>query len=310
MFKGYKNFGKEGLSVLFVCGIHGNETKAVKVIMKLREALEDKESSEFSGISSVGYAIGVNKEGLKHNTREWIDKQQNSTLDMNRSFEKETAIFEKGFDEIVDEVKEMTKNYDVVVDVHNSPNCVDSFLIDIGMPKSCWIAAFAKKMDSKIFQPIVRRSGVNSLKNYVNADNGTDHLHVGFTVEFGGMGFEGEHLDSEENINLKAYKLIEFLKQLPKLRDCVDEKLDYLDCTIPVFSTNSGIVEYEHKNPIGKYSKGEKICVIKKFSGVVVETIVAPCDGYLIGVGESYYVTNSIGEFQPFSKPEIFDKGL
>ena len=310
MYKGHKNFGKEGLDVLFVCGIHGNETKAVKVVMKLREMLEDKKSSEFTGISSVGYAIGVNKEGLKHNTREWVDKQQNPTLDMNRSFEKESITFEKSFDEVVDEVKEMSKSYDVVVDVHNSPNCADSFLIDIGMPKSCWIAAFAKRMDNKILQPVVRQSGVNSLKNYVNANNGRDHLHVGFTVELGGMGFEGEHLDGEENIKFKAYKLIEFLKQLPKLHECVDEKLDYLDCTIPIFSANEGIVEYERKNPIGKYNKGEKICAIKKFSGVVAETVTAPCDGYLIGVNESYYVANGIGEFQPFNKPEIFDKGM
>lgn len=309
MYKDHINFGKDGLSVLFVCGIHGNESKAVKTVMKLKEMLGEKNDKNlYPGISTVGFAIGVNKQGLKHNTREWQEDVKQPTMDMNRAFEKETKVYEKCFEEVVDEIKEMSKNYDVVIDVHNSPNCIESFLIDFGMPKSCWQAGFASKMEKGILQPIVRQSGVDSLKNYVNANNSLDHLHVGFTVEMGGMGFEGEHLDAEENIKLKAWKLIQFMKELPKIKDCNDIALSYLDCTIPILSSREGIVEYCKKNPITKYQKDEKVCVIKSLTGKELETIVAPCDGILIGVSDSYYIDSFIGEYQPFTKLDVFDK--
>lgn len=307
MFKDSINLGQDGLSVLFVCGVHGNESKAVKVVMKLREMINEKKE-KFPGISTIGFMIGVNKMGLKHNAREWIDEPTSPTNDMNRAFERETKVFDKCFDEVVDEIKEKAKVYDVVIDVHNSPNCIESFLIDFGMPKSNWLAGFAKDMEKGILQPIVRQSGVDSLKNYVNSLSGTDHLHVGFTVELGGMGFEGEHCDGEENIKLKAFKLIQFMKELPKFQNCKEENIDYLDCTIPVLSSREGIIEYTKKNPNTSYKKDEEIGVIISFTGTILERIKAPCDGVMIGVSDSYYVDKFIGEFQPFTKPEIFDK--
>lgn len=307
MFKDSINLEQEGLSVLFVCGVHGNESKAVKTVMKLREIINEKKE-KFPGISTIGFMIGVNKMGLKHNTREWIDEPVSPTNDMNRAFERETKVFDKCFDEVVDEIKEKAKVYDVVIDVHNSPNCIESFLIDFGMPKSNWIAGFTKDMRKGILQPTVRQSGVDSLKNYVNSLVGTDHLHVGFTVELGGMGFEGEHCDGEENIKLKALKLTQFIKELPKLQNCNDAVLNYLDCTIPVFSSKEGIIEYVKKNPNTSYKKDEEIGVIRNFSSTILERIKAPCDGVMISVSGSYYIDKFVGEFQPFTKLEIFDK--
>lgn len=92
------------LNVLIICGVHGDESYAVKLVNNFKKNLDPKKFSE--------------------------------------------------------KIKEEVVKNQIVIDVHNSPNCEPSILIDYDGPNSDEIVWFLKENLINTFMPIIRKSGV------------------------------------------------------------------------------------------------------------------------------------------------------
>jgi predicted deacylase len=282
---------KEGKRrVLVVCGIHGNESQAVKDVYYLKGHFKNTNMVN-SNIWKITFVV-ANRSGLLANTREYQTDNKSPTSDFNRSFPWKEEAQEK--ETIVEELKEEVKNNDIIIDVHNSPNCIPCVLVDWNGPRFDVICSMLKTMPREsMFTPVIRYSGVDSLKNYAN-----NLGKFGFTVELGGMGFPR----TKQNGFARLFNFINFIADLPADTNMVP--FYYEDTTRHLVSPSvEGIISWEDEEK-SLYKKGTPICEIDSFCGKGHAEIVAPYDCILVSRSESYYVGkySVIAEVQPIEK--------
>lgn len=275
--------------ILVVCGIHGNESQAVKDVYYLKEHLKNT-SMVNPNIRKITFVV-ANRSGLLANTREYQPDNKSPTSDFNRSFPWKEEAQEK--ETIIEELKEEVKNNDIVIDVHNSPNCIPCVLIDWNGPRFDVICSMLKTMPREsMFTPVIRYSGVDSLKNYANSLG-----KFGFTVELGGMGFPR----TKQNGFARLFNFINFIADLPADVNMIP--FYYEDTTRHLVSSFEGIIDWENEEK-SLYKKGTLICEIDSFYGKGHAEIVAPYDCILVSRSDSYYVGkySVIAEIQPIEK--------
>lgn len=282
------------LNVLIICGVHGDESYAVKLVNNFKKNLDPKKFSE--KIGKVTFVL-ANQEGLKANSRVYSVSTENNNFDLNRAFGYEKKA--EAYDSIVEKIKEEVEKNQIVIDVHNSPNCEPSILIDYDGPNSDEIVWFLKESLVNTFMPTIRKSGVNSIKNFVNNCSGK----IGFTVEIPGMGYqevEGAfNYFNQALINLINVCAVNFFvpnKEMPA-GDIIGQE----NITKPLYSKYEGIINWVEK-PF--YNAGEKICSVEPFDSNKYEhDIYAPEDCFLVCKSQSLYADagSVIAEFQPIS---------
>lgn len=290
MIKEEVELNKEGKRrVLVVCGIHGNESQAVKDVYYLKEHFKNINMVN-SNIWKITFVV-ANRSGLLANTREYQPDNKSPTSDFNRSFPWKEEVQEK--ETIIEELKEEVKNNDIIIDVHNSPNCIPCVLVDWNGPRFDVICSMLKTMPREaMFTPVIRYSGVDSLKNYAN-----NLGKFGFTVELGGMGFPR----TKQNGFARLFNFINFIVDLPADINMIP--FYYEDTTRHLVSSFEGIIDWENEEK-SLYKKGTPICSIHSFCGIGETQIVAPYDCILVSRSDSYYVGkySVIAEVQPIEK--------
>lgn len=291
--------------ILVICGMHGNESNAVKTTLELlnifRKDLEKKDLKNncpdylkkiAKNINEIKFIMGVNRTGLINNVREYVEEEnyKKSCTDLNRGF-----CFKdyEDFEYIIRRIKTEIGDYDIILDIHNSPFCRSAIYASPGNNISL-IKSMAKQNN---FEYIIGNSLSDGiLKNYVNEYANGMYNRLGLTIELNSMGL---------NDYSKIYSDVDFIK---KIIECIGdydpkEYFDYLknlDVSTDIISPAEGILYYTYDNPLVEYKKGDVIAVIRNYDYDEVGMICAPYDGKVMAISSSVYtgIGNSIATFQ------------
>ena len=114
---------KNGLNILVMAGVHGNETHAVASVYDLYQTAGILKFAD--RINTITYIFNVNEYGLEQDTRDNNYKKL-GTKNCNRLFSTEY----KTPDEIKEYIENLPLTYNLVLDVHNSPKCIPCVLVD------------------------------------------------------------------------------------------------------------------------------------------------------------------------------------
>ena len=131
-----ESFMERPKRVMIICGVHGDETAAISACYKYYKALKDNPV----GHTSYKFIFLANENAVKNESREY-QKPEEEAKNLNRAFIEEEDSFSELKTRIIDEIKLFQP--DVVLDVHNSPYCANTVLVDYG-PKSQLIYFLAK----------------------------------------------------------------------------------------------------------------------------------------------------------------------
>lgn len=269
--------------VLVISGTHGNETNAVQDVYDLKLRYEDQD------IRDVTFCQAWNTAALNAGTREFVNYLNELPDDLNRAFSTAVPMDKEDSIEIL---KNLIDWVDIVIDVHNSEFLKNCVVINNDCRAQNYVN-FCKKNDIPF---IVIESTTDTIKRFAINEN-----KVGFTVEIGDMNFS----DSNEGVDFLD-KLIKALQatDLETLRCLNPTPLDASQVAKTVYAHSQGLLrifkENEHsKKPkrseiLKHYLKGEKIFVIENPVELaeLSEEIIAPCDGYLMNVADSYWVAD------------------
>lgn len=281
------------MKILVISGTHGNESHAVDVVSQLAYEVKRGEikihDAEWQSVE-IDFIQAWNKTGLNHNEREFYEEETDIPNDLNRAFLSEKPIIK---DDIVKKMKEKIKKYDIIIDVHNSPACMNNILINNNKKARDYVK-FCKENN---LQYVIYESNTNTIKKYaLNMDK------VGITVEIGDMGLSDKDYD------------ILFLRKLIKsnfegLINCVSKPcFSFNEVYQSLYSHTEGILRDNCGNQLLKeeifrrYDKGDIIfTIIDPEKYLILEKIVAPCDGWLIDMADTCWASKGglIGGFQP-----------
>lgn len=274
--------------VLFISGLHGNETNAVRTMMHYFKYLKNIEdlNTVFDGkVSSITFLTGLNEYGLKHCTRETGSE---SSKDLNRLFiEPET-----NYKDILEEYIEQA---DIVIDVHNSPiQCCSDFEILLTCDR--WAKSFYKVLktgEQDGIHTAIWDRDTPTVKRYVNSDP----FKKGITLEIGGMSFASQN-QIEHNMT-KLSKLVTLLCGVHKEPSEIDYKL----CMQNVVFHTDGMLEWDIATLGQRFSKGDRMATIYDFGWNEKEIIYAPCDCRLVGLDADSDFVNRGNSFMV--QPEV-----
>lgn len=296
-------FSDNGTKVLIISGTHGNESNAVKISSLLYRMLAAAGQEPIEGIASIEFLIGINDAGLKYNTREYASEA--AIADINRSFYEHCP----SYTQILKAVEDAVSRNDIVIDLHNSPKCLNAFCVDYAPD-----AAFFIELLSRNGLPFtVRESNSNTIKKYVN-----NLGKIGFTLELDNMGYSSDRNQIPAAIGFLK-KVLESVKtiHIPKAFDSdaisvwtggsygSSKEISFVDLhrylAYEIMSHSNGLIEYAKADPLVTYKKGETIASIVDYNGNVLEELRAPDNGFMTCVSESWYISenDAIGEFQP-----------
>ena len=319
---------KDGLHLLIIGGTHGNESNAVKMVSEFLRKLNPKNKESWwknTYFNKLTVVNALNKTGLNHNKREFVQKEKTETNDLNRYFNTTNYPTKE---EIMRELENLIKEVDVVVDVHNTPNiltCISSALNKNAGVYIDW--AIRSKTQ------FILMNDTPTIKRHADIDLGK----IAFTYEFSGMG-----LDTRSNPNQLEYDVDTFEKFLNAIgkfwifdkvfeRQWCDSELNIPRHTFYKKNNNphlnylqylyekksfqlptyvDGIYNYSRENPLGHYSKNEQIAFIENpVDQSTAWEIRAPCDGTLIDIDDSWWACKDgiLGDFQPDLEQNVFD---
>lgn len=267
--------------LLIIAGTHGNETLAVRLLAQLQDDLS-KNKILFNDVGVITIANMFNESGLRNNSREWVDETQDSD-DLNRSFTNGTPT---GMDDAIIEMKSMIDSHDMVIDIHNSPTCVDMILLDA----NCYAESIASLYRQNGFNNCFYwASTSNTIKSYANRKCPTKAI----TVEIGGMG-QVTSSEFERHLN-NLYNIIKLFTAIYAMT-LNDE--GFLSSSIPDFtkfivmeSHAEGILVYrDYDNYDRIYLAGECIDEIIDSESNVKERFIAQTDCRMIAFITDAYV--------------------
>lgn len=278
--------------VLVISGTHGNETNAVQDVYDLKLKYEEQ------NIHDVIFCQAWNTTALNAGTREFVKHSDELPDDMNRAFPT-AQIIDK--EESINILKNLIDWVDIVIDVHNSEFLKNCVVIN----NDCRAQNYVNFCKKNKIPFIVIESATNTIKKFaLNGDK------VGFTVEIGDMNFS----DSNEGVDFLD-RLIKALQatDLETLRYPNEVPLDASQVVKTVYAHSQGLLrifkDSDHsKKPkrseiLRHYLKGEKIFIIENPVKLAYrsEEVIAPCDGYVMDMVDSYWVDEGdiILNFQP-----------
>lgn len=289
-----------GPKILVLSGIHGDETQAVKAVLKLAEEISKSVNSLASALSKVTsytFLHGVNDYGLLTHQREnTFQKETTPSQNLNRLFAPTYQTPQEVKDLITPEIEAA----DIVIDVHNSPVCKNCFLVDYD--------SYAEKCLS-----LTKKTALAPLLRVANVGAGTVKSKalslgkIGFTVELNGMGFLGS--DTDQAATLLQDFLISIIESYEEPVTPLDNLADYL--SVFLYSKISGILEWKRLDPLmKKYGKGETICTVTSLDRKEVQEIKAPFSGgFVYDIPDSLYISKGEPFIEYAKNPqELFNK--
>ena len=252
------------MKYLLLCGVHGNEQNAVLSTIKTFNSIK-QENHESIQID----CLIVNTPALRACQRE-VPEKPDPTMDMNRMYGTEQDFKP---DEAVATIKKKIMESDVVIDVHNSYACANSILIS----NSDYAEDYVKFATEMGICYIVTESATNTAKKFA-----IEAGKVGITVELGGMGYGPEFktiIDKDMqfihrlimSLEVYAQRGGKFEKKAPLVQNCIVRS---------IYAHTEGIMDYT-KELGDTFRAGEVIGCIYSPSGVIVEKVVAPFDGWV-----------------------------
>lgn len=278
--------------VLVISGTHGNETNAVQDVYDLKLRYEDQD------IRDVMFYQAWNLAALDAGTREFVSYSNELPDDLNRAFPTTQNVDKE---DLVYVLKGLIDKADIVIDVHNSELLKNCVVINNDSRAQNYVN-FCKENDIPF---IVIESTTNTIKRFA-LNNGK----IGFTVEIGDMNFS----DSNEGVDFLD-KLIKALRtaDLETLRCPNQNPLDASQVAKTIYAHSRGLLRTFRNNEYSKkpkrsevlkhYLKGEKIFIIENPTEPAYrgEEIIAPCDGYVMDIVDSYWVNTGdvVLNFQP-----------
>lgn len=278
--------------VLVISGTHGNETNAVQDVYDLNLKYEEQ------NIHDVIFCQAWNIAALNAGTREFVKHSNELPDDMNRAFPTAEPMDKE---ESISALKNLIDYADIVIDVHNSEFLKNCVVIN----NDCRARHYVEFCKKNHIPFIVIESTTNTIKRFaLNEDK------VGFTVEIGDMNFS----DSNEGVDFLD-KLIKALQatDLETLRNPNEVPLDASQVVKTVYAHSQGLLRIfkddEHSEKpkrseiLRHYLKGERIFIIENPVKLAYrsEEVIAPCNGYVMDLVDSYWVDDGdvILSFQP-----------
>lgn len=263
-------FGPDnGLHVLVISGVHGNETHAVTAVY---EFFKEEKYLQLDFINQITFIFNLNEYGLVSDTR---DNNYNPEISKNCN-----RLFPTKYEtskQIKEYIEKLGTNFDLVLDVHNSPYCIPCALIDYDQ-NTYRLLEVLKGVE---VIPLVRATQIGTLKKYFNK------YGRAYTIELPEMGVRGNIEESKDLIG-------QFIKivttnigknnycQVPPLQDILSHSL--------YTHTDHGIISYNRKENItGRYKKDELICQVHSLLNDYVEEVLAPYDGILYDIDSNLY---------------------
>lgn len=274
-------------NILIVCGVHGNEHYAIKSCWHLYKRLKAKKGYE----ANVTFLFNVNETGIHYCNREWVDKSNPDNKDFNRAFGRPSEKFE----DIVEKVKNvigaptsLNKDWNLVIDVHNSLFCAPCALIDY---KRAQGGMYNFLKDFKLNPVCMPSTNKGTIKRYAYDVMGIPAV----TLECGPM----ESLNEENDLYTDYIE--KFLNSFIARETTATTPLDKASGLVnpkcvekPLLTPFGRVIEWERFGADtiqGYYSKGEKICQIEAIgeNRPDIWVIEAPCNLSIIDVVSSTY---------------------
>ena len=261
---------KNGLNILVMAGVHGNETHAVASVYDLYQTAGILKFAD--RINTITYIFNVNEYGLEQDTRDNNYKKA-ITKNCNRLFSTEY----KTPDEIKEYIENLPLTYNLVLDVHNSPKCIPCVLVDYDENTYRLLS----NLKGAELIPLVRCTQIGTIKRYFNRLGWT-----AYTVELPNMGVNGDIVESSRLLS----QFIETVSDNIFNNKTVNININQDIITQNLYTrTPNGVIRYVRKTILGEYKKDEVICDVYNMNDTTVETIKAPYDGILYDVDDNIY---------------------
>lgn len=264
---------ENGLNVLIIAGVHGNETHAVSAVYSLARESFEAELCEY--VNTVTYIFNLNEYGLISDTRDNFYTNELSN-NCNRLFPTNYETPQ----EVKDYITNLDLSYDLVLDVHNSPYCLPCVLVDYDNNAE----RLLRPLKGAELVPLVRATQIGTIKKHFNGWGS-----FAYTVELPEMGVRG-------NINESVALLKQFIQVVSKNLHTSEEgtvpDLQNILTQQLYTSVNQGIINYTRSsNSItGEYKEGERICEVYDLADSShIEYVNAPYDGVLYDIDDNIY---------------------
>lgn len=287
------------MKILMTAGMHGNEQDAVLSVLKYKEAISKRDDLDLD----IDFVI-VNRSGIVHNTRETMDDACQHTDDPNRMFPIPSTTL--SCSATISWIKENLKNYEAVIDVHNSQDVACCVLLSNNKYARNYVE-FCEKYDIKY---IARESNIDTIKKYANEVTKIP----AFTVEMGGLNNAPySRIITQGHVDFLD-KLVAAIRKDPMLPDLPNPDRDPLcqrELWMPIVAHSDGVVEWI--SDIGeRVNMGECIAKIKRLPSANIgfkknekveeEIITAEIDGYICAMNDMWVSRSEpIGYLQPDS---------
>lgn len=224
----------ETMKILMTAGMHGNEQDAVLSMLKYREMIQERDDLDLE----IDFVI-MNKSGLFNCTRETLDNLQKEVInDPNRMFEPAKSVRDTlSFN--LDYIKSHLKEYEVVIDLHNSEDCATSVVIS----NTKYARNYIDFCDRYNIDYIAMESNTPTLKQYAN-----ETIKIpAFTVELGGMNSAPFSRQNTYHHAKFIDMLVESIRKDPDLPDLPNPCRDLLlpqELYVDIHAHMDGIVEW------------------------------------------------------------------
>ena len=284
------------MKILMTAGMHGDEQDAVLTVLKYKEMISKRDDLDLD----VDFLI-VNKSGIRYNTRE-VYHPDLSIGDPNRMFDAPMPTNYMLETSAVEWIKQNLKNYEAVIDVHNSQDVAMCVLLS----NNKYARNYVEFCEKYQINYIARESNTDTVKKYANEVTKIP----GFTVELGGMNNAPySRIITQGHVDF-IDKLVAAIRKDPDLPDLPNANRDPLfqcELWMPIVAHDDGIVEW--LADIGeRVQMGETIAKIRKLpvanfnknSKMEEEVVIAETNGYICAM-ENMWCSRSepFGWIQP-----------
>ena len=268
------------MKILITAGMHGNEQSALLAVMKYREMIAARDDLDLD----VDFAI-INHYGLFNDQRNMRETPQEKVFDPNRMWEPvEITSMWGNAAGAVEAIKQHLKNYELVIDVHNSPAISPCVVIS----NSKYARNYVEFCKKNVIPFVALESNTPTIKQYAN-----EIVKIpAFTVEL-------PEMNSSQYSNFLTSHQASFIDELVeacrKSDNCMDlpvpnrEYLDPSQLHWRVKAHEKGVVEMlvelganvEKGDPIAKIHRLPYGFFKKNDPNVAThaEIVIAPVDG-------------------------------
>ena len=280
--------GTGKINFLIISGVHGNELTPLAATKLLINSLS-LNGLDITTFKSITIIQGANVDAIKKGTREGNNKT--NTNDLNRAFSDEDY-------EPTELLKEHILKNHVVIDVHSSPNILETYLFDIPLyrdkirfKKINFVLRKLYYKNKFIVQPVFRYSFNKTIKSYVNSFKNK----VGLTLELNGID-KIDFESAEKGANILIDTIHQFSRKIKNRMQFLISPIKYVYSDCEGLYCNILIKGFQvgNNNIIGH---------VKDIDFSYRSSVKSNCCGILLNTPESRYVKDQ--DFIAMIQPRI-----